>query len=79
MLKNFTISTEKDNFNDILHEDGSMTYDTVYGQIHIKRPFVVNEINCFLLGHTKRSRFALLLEQLIIDQKEFEQIMTIID
>lgn len=79
MLKNFTISTEKDKFNDILHGDGSMTYDTVYGPIHIKRPFVVNEINSFLLGHTKKARFVLLLEDSIIDQKEFEQIMTIID
>jgi hypothetical protein len=78
MLKNFAKSTAP-MFQDILHADGSKTYDTVYGMITIDRKFVVDEIENFLLGKTKKMRFTHLLSFDEITQNEYDKIIRIID
>jgi hypothetical protein len=74
-----TITMPYSDFNDVVHADGSKTYDTVYGMITIDRKFVVDEIEDFCLGKTKKLRFSHLLEFNEITQDEFNKIQHIID
>ena len=78
-MEKFTVNQNQMQFNDILHEDGSKTYDTVYGPIHIERTFVVDQIEDFLLGKVNKLRFVYLVTNNDISSKEYEQIMAIID
>jgi hypothetical protein len=78
MLKNFSKETTP-MFQDVLHADGSKTYDTVYGMITIKRKFVVDEIEKFILGETRKLRFSHLLSSDEITQDEYDKIIRIID
>jgi hypothetical protein len=77
-MKNFK-KTETPLFQDIVHADGSKTYDTVYGMITINRPFVVDLIESFLLGQIQKMRFNYLLQDGSITQQEYENIIRIID
>ena len=79
MLKNFVKSTAPI-FQDTLHADGSKTYDTVYGMIHIDRPYVVHMIEMFLSGQlTDKMGFYTLLKDGLINPEECSKIMRVID
>lgn len=77
MLKNFVINITPD-FQDITHEDGSKTYDTVYGMITIRKDLVIY-VEGFLEGVYKKSVFSLILEQGDMSQNEYNKIIRIID
>jgi hypothetical protein len=80
MLKNFVISTAP-MFQDIIHADGSKTYDTVYGMIKVDRPYVVQLVEDFLLGKIKDKMvyYDIYLKNKLISYDELEKIMRIID
>jgi hypothetical protein len=80
MLKNFAKSTAP-LFQDILHADGSKTYDTVYGMIKVDRPYVVQLVEDFLLGKIKDKMvyYDIYLKNKLITFEEVEKIMRIID
>jgi hypothetical protein len=77
-MKNFAKSNTP-MFQDTLHADGSKTYDTVYGMITIDRPYVVGEIENFLVGKINKQRFNYLVEQGKITQDEYNKIIRVID
>ena len=76
-MKNF-VKSDTPMFQDILHADGSKTYDTVYGMITIKKDSVM-AVEAFLVGGIKKAVFTLLLEKGKITQDEFNKIIRIID
>jgi hypothetical protein len=80
MLKNFTV-IQVPMFQDILHSDGSKTYDTVYGKIKVDRPYVVQLVEDFLLGKIKDKMvyYDIYLKNKLITFDEVEKIMRIID
>jgi|APGre2960657404_1045060.scaffolds.fasta_scaffold158810_1 hypothetical protein len=78
MLKNFKKSVTP-TFQDILYADGSKTYDTVYGQITIDRPSLVNEIENFLIGKMSKIKFQQLVTDGKISEEEYNKVMRILD
>jgi hypothetical protein len=68
-------------FQDIIHADGSKTYDTVYGMIKVDRPYVVQLVEDFLLGKIKDKMvyYDIYLKNKLITFDELEKIMRIID
>jgi hypothetical protein len=79
-MKNFTV-TQSPIFQDIIHADGSKTYDTVYGMIKVDRPYVVQLVEDFLLGKIKDKMvyYDIYLKNKLITFDELEKIMRIID
>jgi hypothetical protein len=79
-MKNFT-EIQCPRFKDIIHADGSKTYDTVYGMIKVDRPYVVQLVEDFLLGKIKDKMvyYDIYLKNKLITFDELEKIMRIID
>jgi hypothetical protein len=79
-MKNFTV-IQCPMFQDIIHADGSKTYDTVYGMIKVDRPYVVQLVEDFLLGKIKDKMvyYDIYLKNKLITFDELEKIMRIID
>ena len=79
-MKNFIV-IQSPMFQDIIHADGSKTYDTVYGMIKVDRPYVVQLVEDFLLGKIKDKMvyYDIYLKNKLITFDEVEKIMRIID
>jgi len=82
-MKNFSINTEP-TFKDILHADGSKSYDVIgRGYITIKRPevvkFVEDTLSGNFVGWGYMPRVDKALKDGIITKEEYKQIIQILD
>jgi hypothetical protein len=82
-LKNFQVTPYPDCFKDVLHADGSKTYDTCYGKITIQRPEVVSLVEQILSQSHLGYDYHLTLEGAFktnrITFEEYQQIFRILD
>lgn len=84
-MKNFTITLDAPQLNDITHEDGSKSYELSFdrGYVHIERPSVVKFIDQVLtegyVGWGYMDRIYKAKKSGIITEEEYKKILRILD